>query len=199
MDNRRVLQQIWTENVVNVLARRHGFLDEHYSYPVCVGDLIGTGAHAHLNTTIIHRDLFALIGGFDEQLRYEEDKDFYLRAIDRARDIRYLPAQVARHNVPDPSLRSNISTTISPLEKFICQSKTADKALVSAEKFAVRSFAITLKKYALKHLADELYKRHRFSESAIYAKQALLIGFNIRWLGFTLLTALRALLDPTRP
>ena len=77
----------WIDGVRKVLSQRYGELDPRCSYPVDVMDLVNTGNHAHLNTTIVRRDLFAALGGFDEQLRYEEDRDFYLRAIDRAQDI----------------------------------------------------------------------------------------------------------------
>ena len=195
VNSERLERDAWIDGVRRVLSQRHGELDPRCSYPIEVMDLVNTGNHAHLNTTIIRRDLFAALDGFDEQLRYEEDRDLYLRAIDRAQTIRYLPAAIARHNVPDPSRRSNVSAIVSRLEKLLYQSRLIDKAILFSQTPAVKSIGVTSKRHVLKHMAEELYGQGRYQEASFYARQALLVGFNIKWLGFTLLTISRSWRD----
>ncbi|WP_372626985.1 glycosyltransferase family 2 protein, partial [Arsukibacterium sp.] len=46
--------------------------------------LLSARGFAHLNCTIVKSKLFKQVGGFDESLRYEEDKDLYWRLVDTA-------------------------------------------------------------------------------------------------------------------
>ena len=79
---------IWIEDLRD---RMKGAPDATGAYTVTLPELLLCQAHCHLNTTIVSRDFYREIGGLDEGLRYECDRDFYLRAIDRARLIRFLP------------------------------------------------------------------------------------------------------------
>ena len=50
------------------------------------------------------------------------------------------------------------------------------------------------KTYELKHITNILADKNDFSEAAFYAREALLNGFNLRWLAFTLYLSIRGLL-----
>ena len=146
--------------------------------------LLRAHGFCHVNTTIVRRDFFNGIGGFDAALRYECDRDFYLRAIDRARAIIYVPRSVARHNVPDPARRDNMSTLVSDLEKRGFQAALLKKIVLSARQEAVRDYARRHLGYTLKHLATSLYRAGRYRAARPYALEALRTGFNLKWLGF---------------
>jgi len=51
------------------------------AFTVSPAELLACPAHCHLNTTIVSRAFYFEIAGLDEGLRYECDRDFYLRAI----------------------------------------------------------------------------------------------------------------------
>ena len=102
--------------------------------------------------------------------------------------------------MPDPSRRSNVSALVPRLEKLIYQNRLIDKAILFSNTNAVKSIGVASKRHVLKHMAEELYGQGRYQEASFYARQALLIGFNIKWLGFTLLTIYRSLAGgETRP
>jgi hypothetical protein len=63
------------------------------------------------------RASFLALSGIGESQRFETDRDFILRAIDRARLIKFLPWVVSRHNLPDPGANANMPTVGSELSK----------------------------------------------------------------------------------
>ena len=100
---------IWLEPVEDILKRR-GARPEDGVYRASITDLMQCGNFCHFNTTIVSRDLYQRIKGMDKFIRYENDRDFYLRVVDQARGMLYYPGIVSRHNVPDPSKNLNAST-----------------------------------------------------------------------------------------
>src|SRR5207302_3595812 len=119
-----VTQVIWIEDLANHLHRN---ADATGAYVVTPAELLRCQAHCHLNTTIILRSFFFEIGAFDETQRYDQDRDLYLRALDRAATIKFLPLTVARHNIPDPATKMSVSTAESELSRRLYQLRTSDK------------------------------------------------------------------------
>ena len=197
-NGRRLEQTFWIEDLAQVLppTMRPG---PDGAWRVDAADLLRAHGFCHLNTTIIRRDLFNEIGGFDDALRYECDRDFYLRAIDRARVITYLPRAVARHNVPDPTRRDNMSTLVSDTEKRFFQTTLLGKAILFSRQEVVRAFARRHHTYTLKHLATSLYKGRHYGLARQYALEALAVGFNLKWLAFCCWLGLLAAFDLRRP
>jgi glycosyltransferase involved in cell wall biosynthesis len=159
--------------------------DRFGAYRVTVADLMHCSGFEHLNVTIVRRELFERIGGMDHDIRYECDRDFYLRMIDTASTMIYVPNIVSRHNIPDPRAKSSMSTAISDLEKYLYQLRVLDKAILFAEHQDIRAHARKHKGYVLKHLAEALYNAHDYPKAAYYAREALLISFSFKWLAFT--------------
>jgi hypothetical protein len=154
-----------------------------------------------MNTILAKRQLVLDIGGFDETLRYEEDRDFYLRLIDRVEVMLYCPIVTSHHTIPDPAKRENISTRLSEVEKRLIQLASFNKVSIFASRPEVRARARLGKRYVLKDLAMALYRKRDFVAAFYFAREALLIGFTWRWLlysgwlGTRVLTA-RRLRDP---
>ena len=159
--------------------------DRFDAYRVTVADLMQCSGFAHLNVTIVRRELFERIGGLDPDNRYEHDRDLYLRMIDVARTIIYVPNIIGRHNIPDPQARSSVSTAMSVLEKHLYQLRMLDKAILFAKHQEIRAHARKHKGFVLKKIAEELYNAHDYAKAAYYAREALLISFSFKWLGFT--------------
>jgi glycosyltransferase involved in cell wall biosynthesis len=186
----RVVGVTWIEDLPHHLR---GAPDAVGAYTVTPTELLACPAHCHLNTTIASRAFFAEIGGLDEGLRYDEDLDFYLRAIDRARLIKYLPLTVSRHNIPDPAAAASRSTSEPELSKRLYQLRVFDKAVLFSARPELRRYAMRHRAYALKHIATEAGRAGRLDCAAYYAREALMARFTLGWLGATALFAARRL------
>ncbi len=153
---------------------------------------------SHLNCSIYRREFFQSLGGLDEQMRYEEDRDLYLRAIDAAATLLYNPMITARHFVPDRSAQDNASTTWTRAAQLLQQMRMLDKCIVGARHAKLRQQARTLKSYALHDLADLMERDDRLAEAAAYRREALGQRLSPRGLRFAFTTSLRALLQARR-
>lgn len=80
--------------------------------------------HDHLS-----RASFLALSGIGESQRFETDRDFFLRAIDRARLIKFLPWVVSRHNLPDPDAKANMTTVESELSTQLSRLRVFDKVV----------------------------------------------------------------------
>ena len=181
---------VWIEDLQD---RLRGGPDAAGAYRVTPAELLTCPAHCHLNTTIASRDFYLEIGGLDDGLRYENDRDFYLRAIDRARLIKHLPVTVSRHNIPDPSAQASMSTSESEISKRLYQLRVFDKAVLFSARPELRRYAMRQRTYILKHIATEAARAGRLDCAAYYAREALMAGFTLGWLGATALFAARRL------
>jgi glycosyltransferase involved in cell wall biosynthesis len=179
---------IWIEDLRNRLRCAP---DAAGAFTVTPAQLLACPSHCHLNTTIASRAFYLEIGGFDEALRYEEDADFYLRAIDRAGLIKFLPWIISRHNIPDPAAKTSMSTAVSELSKRLDQLRVCDKVVLFSTRPELRRYAMRRRAYALKHIATAAARAGRLDCAAYYAREALMTKFTLRWLGATALFALR--------
>ncbi len=168
-------------------------VDAQGAYVAHADTLLGLGALCHLNTTVLRRDLFDLLGGFDERMRYEEDRDLCLRAIDRAGRILYQPQLIGIHHVPDPARRASVSTSMSDTDKRLSQLMMFDKALLSCQRPECRLHARRSKGMILKHLTEQLEREGRPRDAQALRLQALATYFTFKWLAATALGSLRSI------
>lgn len=183
---------IWIEDLPGILARRGKLPDRPDAYTVTVDELLESHGFCHMNTLIVRRALFQEIGGMDEANRWEHDRDLYLRLIDHAQVMCYLPFVVARHNVPDPAGRSNVTTGLSELERRLFQIRALDRAALFARHPGIRAHGRRHKAYALKRIAECLAASGRTAEASWYAREALGAGPTFKWAGYTAWLWLRA-------
>jgi glycosyltransferase involved in cell wall biosynthesis len=185
---------VWIEDL---LARAGKPLvpDAAGAYAVTPADLLRCTGFAHVNATTIRRAHFERIGGLDETIRYECDRDFYLRAIDQAGTILYLPEVMARHNIPDAKAGTSMSTMLNTLDKLLFQLRVLDKAILFSRHAEIRAHARQHKVYALKKIAQETAGKAPGAAS-FYAQEAALTGFNLRWSAYALFLRLRRMLRP---
>ncbi|MDE2334922.1 MAG: glycosyltransferase family 2 protein [Rhodospirillales bacterium] len=162
---------VWIEDLEPRLARAPDALG---AYTVTPEELLACQAHCHVNTTIVRRDFYLELGGFEEGLRYECDRDFYLRAIDRAALIRFLPQVVARHNVPDPKAGTAMSTALSDLERRLYQLRVFDRIATGCARAALRRYALRQRVYTLGHVASASRAAGHRDSARLYAREARL-------------------------
>ncbi len=124
---------IWIEDLLFQVPDLPG-PDQVGCYAVTPASLLRARGFCHLNTLIVKRSLYLQLNGIDENLRYECDRDFYLRAIDVAGTMRYAPFMVSRHNVPVPGAGANLTTRTRLYRKAFEPSKITrqDNAFSSA-------------------------------------------------------------------
>jgi hypothetical protein len=174
---------IWTEDL-NPIVQQMLHPDAVGAYEVTTDFLLRSRGFCHLNTTVARRAFFMELGGFDENLRYEEDRDFYLRAIDVATLIKYSPFVTSRHNVPIPSAQNNVSTTTDDIARRIFQLRLLDKAILFSHHPGLRAYGRQHKVHTLKHIAETRWRSGDDETAAYYAQQALWTGFGLKWLTF---------------
>jgi glycosyltransferase involved in cell wall biosynthesis len=153
---------------------------------------------SHLNCSAYRRVFFESLGGLDELLRYEEDRDLYLRAIDAAASLIYNPAVTACHHVPDRQAQANASTAWNRPAQLLQQLRMLDKCIIGARHPGLRWQARTLKAYALHDVAAGLEAQGRLREAAAYRREALTQRLSLRGIGHTLSTGVRALSQALR-
>lgn len=150
------------------------------------------GGIAHLNITIVRRSVAEEIGGFWKQLRFEEDFDFYLRSIDRARSVLYRPNIVAHHRAPNPQSSTNASTALNQTERWLALCMACEHIRVTARTRHVISLACKTQGYTLRHLTMALYRNDQFRAAVTTGAQALSILPGLRWGLFMVLLRARA-------
>jgi glycosyltransferase involved in cell wall biosynthesis len=172
-----------------VVSQQHNHGD---SYFVDVTFLLSSGGFAHLNCSVFRRKFYLAIGGMDETIRYENDRDMYIRSIDAANVILFSTRYMSLHNIPDETKKSNMSTVSSAIEKKISQMRVYDKGISFSKNVAVVRFCCKAKVYEQKNAAHILARDKQYRSAAHYATAALIDGFNLRWLAYTLYLVFKA-------
>jgi len=162
------------------------------SYFVDMDFLLSSNGFAHVNCSAFNREFYFSIGGMDEGIRYENDRDIYIRSVDAAKVILYSTRFMSQHNVPDVTKKSNLSTVSSEIVNKIYQLRVYDKGISMSNNARVAQACIKGKVYEQKHAATILSKGKQYRGAAHFAKEALFSGFNFRWLVYTLYLIVRA-------
>ena len=147
--------------------------------------LLSSSGFAHLNCTIIRRSLYLDIKGMDENIRYECDRDIYLRTLDAAQIIFYSPIHIARHNVPDQKKKDNMSTLLNDMEKRLYQINVLEKAVLLAQRKSIRAYATNALADIYRHLSVNLMATGRTRAASKHARQALALRYTLKWHAYT--------------
>ena len=184
---------IWLEALHGQL-RAHGRApDAHGAFAVDVPDLLGVSGFCHLNCFVVRRDLWLQIGGMDEGVRWECDRDVFLRLVDVATCVVHHPAVTARHHVPDPKAGTSMTTSLNQLERRLWQVRVMDKSALFLQHPLLQAHARLHKGYALKRIAEELARQQSWRTARYYAAQGLAAQPTAKWALFTLYCGLRHL------
>ena len=186
---------IWIEDLPPILAALGNRPDRHGTHTVTTEELLRSQGFCHLNTLIVRRALYDEIGGLDENNRWEQDRDLYLRLIDRAAVMKYAPVTIARHNVPDPAKRANLTTAHSEFERRLSQLRLLDRAIFFSRHAAIRAYGRRHKAYTLKRIAESLAAAGRHAEAVFYAREALGAGPTTKWAAYTAWRTLKQVLS----
>ena len=161
-----VEEELWLSGLARRLGRTAPFA-------VTLEQLLTAPGFCHMNCLIVRRALWARIGGMDEAIRWEGDRDLFLRLVDAAGTMIHDPAFVARHNIPDPSKAANVTTATPVLMKRLDQLRVVDKAAVLAKHPAIRAIGRRHRAWTLARLTSELAAAGNRQAAAHYARSAL--------------------------
>ena len=176
-------QPVWIDDLISKVNLSYKHVEG--SYFVDTAFLLTSRGYAHLNCSVFNREFYLTLGGMDETIRYEEDRDIYIRSIDTARVMLFSTHYVSLHNVPNENTKSNMSTVSSKIEKKLYQMRVFDKGISLSKNPDVVRFCCSAKTYELKHAARILGQHKQYKGAAHYARAALSNGFNFRWLAYT--------------
>ena len=173
-DSSVVAGPVWAED----LAGKLGATATDGVHRLTVEQVLLSDGFAHLNTTVLRREFaWDRLGGFDAAIRYEEDRDLYLRAIDAAEAIGYMPGVVARHYVPE--MRSSASS-IAVAVREACRLAVLGKA-VGARHAAVRARGRRDRSFALQKMSARAAAAGAFGEAIEHGRAALRDRVSVRW------------------
>jgi len=158
---------IWIEDLANRLRQQ---TDANGAVEVTSRQLLTCAGHCHVNTMIVRNTFYQTLGGFDEYLRYEEDVDFFLRAIDRAERVKYLPFLVSRHNV---SVVNSASTSVDTTSKQVNRVYLYRKAALLSQQPEVRRYALRHLSFALERVARDTLLQGRITVAIRYMAEWL--------------------------
>lgn len=195
----RLAGPIWLEALHGRLQAQGRAPDAHGAYRVDVPDLLGVSGFCHLNCFAVRRDLWLQIGGMDEGVRWECDRDVYLRLVDTGSCAVHHPAVTARHHVPDPKAGTSMTTSLNQLERRLWQVRVMDKSALFLQHPLLRAHARLHKAYALKRIAEELARQQSWRTARYYAAQGLAAQPTFKWALFTAYCGLRQLAQRRSP
>ncbi|MFK7732442.1 MAG: glycosyltransferase family 2 protein [Pseudomonadales bacterium] len=155
--------------------------------------LLKSAGFGHLNCSAFSRKFFDSINGMDESIRYENDRDLFIRSIDVAEVILFSTRYMSLHHIPDNSKKDNMSTMASNIEKKLYQMRVYDKGVALGKSQEIASYCRRGKTYEQKHLARILEKNGDIRGASQYAREALLSGFTLKWLAYTIQISARSL------
>jgi len=185
-------EMLWLGPLEDQLKRNGRIPDSAGLYTVSRAELLRTPGFAHVNTLIVRRALWQELGGMDEMIRWEGDRELYLRLIDIAQSILFNPREVARHNVPDPVQRTNVTTQTSLLQRHEWQMRVFAKVAAHANHADIRAHARQHHAYAVQKIADDLAQAGDWSGAAHYARMGFGARFSPSALGKILYYTLRS-------
>src|SRR5262249_5541019 len=145
---------MWIADLPPILAAAGNRSDQHGSHDITVKELLKSSGFCHLNTLIVRRALYEQIGGMDETIRWEGDHDLYLRLVDHAVTIKYMPVTVSQHNIPDPARAASMTTSLSEAERRFFQLAVYERARDHSRHPAIREHARRHAVYVLKRIAE---------------------------------------------
>ncbi len=172
-----VADTLWLRRLADRLPARDA--DEDGTWATTLARLVALDGFCHLNCLVVRRGLWEAVGGMDEAIRWECDRDLYLRLIDAATGpLLHNPAIVSRHDIPDPTRSANMTTALGLAAKRLQQLRVVDKAILFARHPAVRAAARRHRNWTLQKLADELAAAGNHRAAAHYARSALVDGLS---------------------
>lgn len=164
-NNELAKQNVWLEEL-------NSFIDTNKPQRVSLNFLLQSNGFAHLNNVIVKTSLFEQLGGFDEGLRYEEDRDFYYRVVDKAQGIFFSPAYIGTHFIPPAG--QNASTCLSKQQKLLIQLTSSLKLLSSLRSKILKDTVSKNASYICESYAELNQMEYQYDKALLFTRMASL-------------------------
>ena len=150
-------------------------------FVVTLDELVRCGGFAHLNMLSVRRSVVDHVRGFWESVSYEEDRDFFWRCADVCPFVVFNPAIVAQHNVPNPQLKVNASTTHSQRDRWLLAALVCQHIALSVQHQSIAKLALQLEGDLMRRLAQYAVHEAKPALALSWAQQALALRFSFKW------------------
>lgn len=167
---------IWIEDLIKKTTSLKQIIDSVFI--VKLTTLLTSNGFSHLNCTIIKKEIVSKIEGFNESLRYEEDKNFYLRAIDKARYILFHSKFIGTHYVPDSK---SASTDLESMSKLEYQIWSMTNLLSQLEDLVLRKKCQQQLSTSYKQLTEIKKASGDYHGALLFSRLALASKFSLKW------------------
>ena len=180
----------WMHLLSENLARRTGM--PGVGGIVSIADLCNAGGFAHLNILAVRKTVALKAGGFWERVGYEEDRDFFWRAVDCSEQIFFNPRIVSQHNIPDAKRVDNQSTQHSVVERWLLASLVCQHIASSVSDSSIADLARRYEGDVLRKLSLHFSDQHQAARAVDFGRRALAARFSIKWALYLMLIACKA-------
>lgn len=160
---------------------------------VSVHQLCVAGGFAHLNVLSLRKRIVNQAGGFWERVSYEEDRDFFWRALDRCNEIYFNPRIIAQHNIPDPGKEDNQSTQHALVERWLLAILVCQHIASGVRNPLIARSARRYEGDLLRRLAKHFNNIGRHAQGLAFACRALGARFSFKWSMYLALLAFKSL------
>jgi len=183
----RVERRDWLPALVErVRSRRRSHA---HGYRLALEDLLQGGGFAQLNILAVSKATAQAIGGFWTRTSYEEDRDFFWRAVDAARAIFFNPDVVAQHNIPDPARQNNLSRSFTQTERWMISALVSQHIALQVRSGSIRTMCESYEGDILRRLSQHLSSEGRHALGLQYARRALAARMSLKWALYTVTLA----------
>ena len=178
------------------VALRNRRLSSENGYAVSAGDLCNSGGFAHLNMVALRKTVVDSTQGFWERLSYEEDRDFFWRALGASKGVFFNPKTVAQHNVPDARRQVNQSTLHTWVERWLLSVLVSQHICASVTNQHITQLALRYEGDVLRKLALHFGQAGNNTAARQFALRALAARFSFKWAAHTAYLVVRHTLSP---
>jgi glycosyltransferase involved in cell wall biosynthesis len=190
----RKISATWLEGLVEKMAPLQPGARTLVSKHDC---LFASDNLPHMNTCVIRRPLWEKLGGFWDELRYCEDVDLFVRAVDAARGVMYWHQTVAVHNVPDRTLKMSASSLVEK-DRCIARVHVSSHLIQCCTDPASIRYACGLAGEACRRLTHESVANGTLEGALTWAKLASAWKATFKWTIYTGYLGARSLLSRTK-
>jgi glycosyltransferase involved in cell wall biosynthesis len=154
------------------------------SIPVSVTDLCAAGGFPHLNTVLLRREALPPEGPFWTAVRYEEDRDFFWRMLDRCRAVTLSHSPMAVHHIPDPQKNTNASTQHARVDRLLISAMVSRHIGLQTSQPTIRRLAFHAEGDINRQLAVISAEAGDWRAARVLAWMALTLRFSWKWLAY---------------
>jgi len=149
-------------------------------YRLPLEPLLDCSHFPHLNISLYRKARIERIGGFWEAIRYEEDREFFWRAMDGIGDILYRPVVIGVHNIPNAALGKNASTNLQYMEKMMTAIHLINHVKANTSDPRILRRCLIAEMHSFGNLAHLVEKEMGPQASVSFVRHKLAANFRLR-------------------